>query len=108
MEHIAIEIATYDGTKKDFVYGIQHRFPFTAKGLALAVIAAERMMKIDAHHYAYADIGIKFMADEKSGKLLEGRKFFELIGRHRAGLSIIDDCLSLIVEGPEAAANRAA
>lgn len=95
METIAIEVATYNNQSKQFDFRIQHRFPSTAKGLALAVIAAERMMNIDAHHLAFAEIVIKFMSNDEVGEQLDDVKFFELIEHHRARLSILAECLAI-------------
>ncbi|WP_429819159.1 hypothetical protein [Ensifer sp. B1-9] len=109
MQKIVIEVARYNEQKSEFVISNWHHFPCNAKGLALAIIAADRMMQIDAHHTAFADIAIKFEGGfVPELEYLDAGKMFELIGRHKAGFPIIKDCLEIIVELSEEAARLAA
>jgi hypothetical protein len=98
MHTIIIETAHFDAQKSDFVKGVQHRFPCNAKGLTLAIIAANRMMQIEAHHIAFADITIRFEGLGLDEDRLDDTRMFELIGTHKAGISIIKDCQAIIVE----------
>ncbi|MBA1343892.1 hypothetical protein [Rhizobium sp. WYCCWR 11146] len=91
-QHISIETAKFCDVH-GFHYVTFSRFPSTPKGLALAVVASDRMMSIDAYQQAHSDINVMFYLDEfDDGKKLDDDKLFELIGRHKAGFSIITDC----------------
>jgi hypothetical protein len=97
MQTIVIETARFDEQKSDFVYSTHHRFPRNAKGLTLAVIAADRLMQIEASHTAFADITIRFEGLDLDDNRLDDAKMFELIGSHKAGYPIIKDCFEIIV-----------
>ncbi|ANL74317.1 hypothetical protein AMC83_PA00090 (plasmid) [Rhizobium phaseoli] len=92
MQHIAIETAKFCDVH-GFKYESFSRFPSTPKGLALAVVAADRMMTIDAYQVAHSDINVKFYLDEfDRGQQLDDDRLFFLISRHKAGFPIITDC----------------
>ncbi|TAT69963.1 hypothetical protein [Rhizobium ruizarguesonis] len=91
-QHIAIETAKFCDVH-GFHYDTFSRFPSTPKGLALAVVASDRMMSIDAYQQAHSDINVMFYVNEfDDGEKLDDDKLFELIGRRNAGFSIITDC----------------
>lgn len=92
MQHIAIETAKFCDVH-GFHYDTFSRFPSTPKGLALAVVAADRMMTIDAYQQAHSDIKVMFYHDEfDDGQQLDDDRLFYLISRQKAGWSIITDC----------------
>ncbi|TBF89148.1 hypothetical protein [Rhizobium leguminosarum] len=92
MKQIAIETAKFCDVH-GFHYDTISRFPSTPKGLALAVVAADRMMAIDAYQQAHSDIKVMFYRDEfDDGQQLEDDRLFYLISRQKAGWPIITDC----------------
>lgn len=108
MQKIVIEVARYNEQKSEFVVSNWHHFPCNAKGLTLAIIAADRMMQIEAHHTAFADISIRFEGVEVDDNRLDDGKMFELIRCYKAGFPIAKDCLEIIVGLSEQEADRRA
>lgn len=104
MQQIVIETAkhTHD---KGFVYSAWQAFPSSAKGLTLAVIAAERMMNIDAYHIPHADIRISFKDGQQSDQLADA-KFFDLIKHHRHRFDILESCERIMTTRAAASIER--
>ncbi|WP_173995756.1 hypothetical protein [Agrobacterium tumefaciens] len=95
MKTIVIETAKFTADK-GFVYQAFQHFPSSAKGLTLAVIAAERMMQIEAYHIAHADIRVTFKDGQTDGGQLDDAQLFKLIERHRHNWSILKECAEVM------------
>ncbi len=79
---IVIEAARFKGKEKGFQYQEEHRYPFHARGLALAVMGVRNMTNVDGHFAQYADIRIKFLsesAEEAFAPALKDEKLFDLL-----------------------------
>lgn len=79
---IIIEAARFKGNKKGFEYQEEQRYPYNARGFALAVLGVRNMTNIDGQFAQYADIRIRFLSesgDEAFSPALTDEKLFDLL-----------------------------
>ncbi|MBP2563331.1 hypothetical protein J2857_006130 [Neorhizobium galegae] len=83
IEHsIVIEAARFKGKEKGFVYQEEQRYPYHARGLALAVMGVRNMTNIDGQFAQFADIRIRVLSEtdkEAFSPALGDEKLFDLL-----------------------------
>lgn len=79
---IIIEAARFKGAEKGFVYQEEQRYPYHARGLALAVPGVRNVTNIDGRWSQYGDVRIRFLSecgDEAFSPALSDEKLFDLL-----------------------------